>query len=76
MRKRSFSKSISKEEALSFFLTHIVVTQGREITLNPKTLFDLMSLATEAEDTLRDKAELIPHEVIESLAETFLDKHV
>jgi len=76
MRKNTVTRSMSKEEALSFFLTHIVIAEEKTINLNPQTLFELMSLASEAESILTDKDDLIPHEVIESLAKSFIDRYL
>lgn len=59
---------ITKEEALSFLLTHIVVDQGRTLELDPMTLFDLMRIAGEAVTVIAREEGVIPHEVIESVA--------
>ena len=64
---------ISREEALSFILTHLIVERQISFEMNQLQLFNLMNLATEAETALREGDGLIPHEVIEELAERFLD---
>ncbi len=64
---------ISKDEALSFLLTYIVVEQSKDLQLDQITLFNLTSLAQEAADTINSKDGAIAHEVIEALAHQFLD---
>ncbi|MBL4679600.1 MAG: hypothetical protein JKY88_02605 [Pseudomonadales bacterium] len=76
MRINTITRSMSKEEVLSFFLTHIVIAEEKTINLNPQMLFELMSLASEAESILTDKDDLIPHEVIESLAKSFIEGYL
>ena len=68
------SVRLSKEEALSFLLTHLVVEKGQVFEMNPSTLFAMMTLAGEAENRLSREEGLIPHEVIEAIAETFLNR--
>lgn len=63
---------LSREEALSFLLTHIVVERQHALTLDQTTLFTLMSLAAEAESRVNREEGLIPHEVIEEIAGQFL----
>ena len=63
---------ITKEEALSFLLTHIVVEQGRSLELYTMTLFDLMRLAGEAETAVNSEEGVIPHEVIENVARAWI----
>jgi hypothetical protein len=65
--------SLTKEKALTFILTHIVVTKALPLLLTPHTLFQLMNLAAEAENTLNESNNLIPHEVIESLTNSYID---
>ncbi len=64
---------ISKSEALSFLLTYIVVDQSTELALNQLSLFKLSSLAQEAADHINTEEGVIPHEVIESIARTYLE---
>ncbi|MDA0979519.1 MAG: hypothetical protein O3B72_13245 [Proteobacteria bacterium] len=64
---------ITKEQALSFLLTHIVVEQNRTLVLDQLALFNLSNLALEAVDQISGKEGIIPHEVIEALAVEFLD---
>lgn len=64
---------LSKEEALSFLLTYIVVERSIDLDLNQVALFQLTSLAQEAADTVNSQDGTIPHEVIESLAAPFID---
>ena len=63
---------ITKEEALSFLLTCIVVENGQEITIDQITLFNLTSLAQNATELINTEEGVIPHEVIEALANEFL----
>ncbi|MFT7687755.1 MAG: hypothetical protein ACI9FB_003112 [Candidatus Azotimanducaceae bacterium] len=65
--------TLTKEKALSFILTHIVVTKARPLSLTPHVLFELMTLASDVENTLEKDNDLIPHEVIESLTDTYID---
>jgi hypothetical protein len=62
---------MTKQEALSFLLTHIVVERGHNFELNQKSLFKLMTLAGEAEQLINDSEGVIPHEVLENLAADF-----
>lgn len=63
----------SKEQALSFLLTHITVDQKRVFEFNPQTLFTLMNLASMAEERINTEEGVIPHEIIEELAQEFLN---
>lgn len=67
------SRRLSREEALSFLLTHIVVERSQTFEMNPATLFSLTSLAAEAEDLVNREEGVIPHEVIETIASRFLE---
>jgi hypothetical protein len=64
---------ISKEEALSFLLTYIVVEQNHHLVLDQLALFNLTNLALRAVDEMTGSEGIIPHEVIESLAKEYLD---
>ena len=64
---------ISKSDALNFLLTHIVVERGHTIELNQLTLFKLTSVAQRAADAINESDDIIPHEVIESLANDYLE---
>jgi len=63
---------LTKEEALSFLLTHIVVEKEHRFEMNPASLFTLMNMAAEAEMAVNQQEGVIPHEVIESIAADFL----
>jgi hypothetical protein len=62
---------MTKQEALSFLLTHIVVEKNIHFELNPMSLFKLMTLADEAEQLISNSEGVIPHEVLENLAADF-----
>jgi hypothetical protein len=64
---------ISKDEALSFLLTYIVVEQSTELQVDQFMLFNLNSLAQQASDLINSEDGIIAHEVIEELAHQFLD---
>ena len=64
---------ISKEEALTFLLTYIVVEKSTAVQLDQFTLFSLTSLAEEASELINSEDGIIAHEVIEKLAHQFLD---
>ena len=51
----------------------MVVEQGETIELNQLTLFNLMSVAQRAADMINDSDDIIPHEVIESLAAEYME---
>ena len=68
------SQRISREEALSFLLTYIVVERSHSFELNAATLFSLTSLAGEAESVINREEGVIPHEVIETMATQFLEQ--
>lgn len=63
---------ISKEEALSFLLTYLVVEKKQTIALDQMSLFELMSIAAQGADTINREAEAIPHEILQELAENFV----
>ena len=66
---------ITREEALNFLLTHIVVERQLSLTLDQVTLFKLSNLAQAATEQISQTEGIIPHEVIESLAAEFLEEH-
>ena len=66
---------ISKEEALNFLLTHIIVERGKSVMLDQLTLFNLTNLAQQAVNQISESEGIIPHEVIESLAAEFLENN-
>lgn len=68
------SARLSKEEALSFLLTHIVVEKGQRFEMNQGSLFTLISMAAEASDRVNSEDGVIPHEVIEAIAADFEPK--
>ena len=64
---------VTREEALSFLLTYIVVEQNQNLVLDQLTLFNLTNLAQKAVDETTDSEGIIPHEIIELLAKEYLD---
>ena len=64
---------ITREEALSFLLTYIVVEQNHHLVLDQLALFNLTNLALRAVEEMADSEGIIPHEAIESLAKEYLD---
>ncbi len=74
MYNRFMSKTnFSKEDALSFLLTFIVVERSQEIKMDQFTLFTLINLAQQAADEINSSDGIIAHEVLESYGEKFLD---
>ena len=69
MRKE---RRISKEQALSFLLTYLVVEKQVKLELDPQVLFKLNYLSSVAEETINKEEGIIPHEVIEELAQEIL----
>lgn len=67
---------ISKEEALAFLLTYLIVDRQLNFELNQLVLFNLTNLAAEASLKLSQEEGLIPHELIESLAEQFIESNL
>ena len=63
---------ITKEEALTFLLTYIVIEQSTELQLDQLTLFNLTSIAEQAAVRINSEDGIIPHEVIEDIAQQFL----
>ena len=63
----------TKDEALSFLLTYIVIEQSTELQLDQLMLFTLSNLAQQAADTINSDDGIIPHEAIEVIANNFLD---
>lgn len=66
------SARLTKEEALSFLLTYIVVEKNHSFEINQLTLFTLMNMAADAENRINKEEGVIPHEVIEAIAADFL----
>ena len=66
------AERITKEEALSFLLTHIVVEQGVSLGVDQLILFQLMNLAAQGTQLINGSDEVTPHEVLEELAADFL----
>jgi Tol biopolymer transport system component len=64
---------ISRDEALSFILTYIIVEKSTAFQLDQLSLFSLTNLASQAAQKLSDEAGLIPHEVIEEIVAPFLN---
>ena len=63
---------INKAEALNFLLSHIIVDRGHSLNLDQLALFKLTSIAQRAVDTINQSDEIIPHEIIETLADEYL----
>ena len=72
----SKKQRISKEEALAFLLSYIIVDRQTTFELNQLSLFNLTNLAAEAELKLSEEEGLIPHELIETLAEQFIESNL
>jgi len=70
---RPMKSRLTKEEALSFLLTYLLVDRQQTFTMDQMTLFNLSNLAAEAESRLTQEEGLIPHEVIEALADQFIE---
>ena len=64
---------LTKDEALSFLLTYIVVEQSTELQVDQFTLFNLNSLAQQASDKINSEDGIIAHEIIEELANQLLE---
>lgn len=64
---------ISRDEALSFILTYILVEKSTAFQLDQLSLFSLTNLASQAAQKLSDEEGLIPHEVIEEIVAPFLN---
>ncbi len=67
-------QKISRDEALSFLLTYIVVERNNELMINQIVLFQLSNVAQQAVDQINGEIGVIPHEVIERLANEFLEQ--
>ena len=63
---------VSKEEALSFLLTHIIVERGITLELDQLALFTLSNLAQQAVEQIAETEGAVPHELIEELAAEYL----
>jgi hypothetical protein len=64
---------LTKEEVLAFLLTYLIVERQQTFTLNQMTLFSLSNVAAEVVNRLASEEGLIPHEVIETLADQFIE---
>ncbi len=69
MHKTQFTK----DKALSFLLTYIIIEQSTALQLDQLMLFTLSNLAQQAADTINSDDDVIPHEAIEAIANNFLD---
>lgn len=65
---------LSREEALSFLLTHIVVERQHAFEMDQTTLFEIMTMAATAESRVNQEEGAIPHEVIETIAAEFIQR--
>lgn len=65
---------ISRDEALSFILTYLIVEKSTSFQLDQLSLFTLSNLASQAAQRLSDEEGLIPHEVIEEVVAPFLNE--
>ncbi len=65
---------VTKEEALNFLLTHIVVERGLVLTIDQLALFNLNNLAQRAVEQIAETEGIIPHEVIEALASEYFEQ--
>ena len=52
---------LSKEDALSFLLTHIVIERNNPFEMNQLNLFKLTQLAAEATTMIDQEEDIIPH---------------
>lgn len=66
---------ITKEEAVSFILTFIVVEQNHPLHLDQLALFELMNIAAQGAQQINSTEDVTPHEVLEELAQEYLDAH-
>lgn len=64
---------ITRDEALSFLLTFLVIEKSQELKIDQLALFTLSNLAQQAADKINSEDALIPHEVIEAFAGKFLE---
>ena len=62
---------INKEEALSFLLTHLVIERQLTIALDQLSLFELMNMAAKGAERINREQDVIPHEILQKLAENF-----
>ena len=69
------SNRLTKEEALAFLLTHIVIEKAHVFEMDPGNLFAIMNMAAAAELQINREEGAIPHEVIESIASEFLNRN-
>ena len=72
MRTSKHNRSkLSKEDALSFLLTHIVIERNNPFEMNQLNLFKLTQLAVEATTMIDQEEDIIPHEIIENISLKF-----
>jgi hypothetical protein len=65
-------KNLSKNDAMAFLLTYIIVDRAQSLNLTPALLFSVMNLSEQAVETIQQNEQMIPHELMASLAEEFL----
>ncbi|MBT3425211.1 MAG: hypothetical protein HOL98_09940 [Gammaproteobacteria bacterium] len=65
-------KKFSKNDAMAFLLTHIVVDQAQSLQLTPALLLSIMNLSEQAATTIQQNQHIIPHELVESMPGEFL----
>jgi hypothetical protein len=71
----AMANRITKEEALSFLLTYIVVERDFPLRLNPVGLFEIMNTASRGAHLINDGDDVTPHELLEQLADEYIFAH-
>jgi len=69
------AKRITKEEALSFLLTHMVAERSFSLQLDQLALFELMNVAAHGTQVINNAEDVTAHEVLEALADEFIKAH-
>lgn len=63
---------ITKEEAVTFLLTYIVVEKRFALQLDALALFQIMNIAAQGTQAINSTDGVTPHEVLEALADEFI----
>lgn len=69
------AERITKEEALSFILSYIVVERNQPLHLDQLALFEIVNIAAMGTQRINSTVDITPHEVLEELAQEYLAAH-
>lgn len=66
------TQRLTKADAVTFLLTHIVIESEISFEMNALNLFHIMSMADTAVEQAIQQQSSIPHEIMEAIAKPFI----